>query len=376
MNWKEALKKHADSGRDFSLRDLQIYLADPNDLREFATFVRTNRHKQLKEFGQTSNDWQAFGVPAIMSAISRYGQLPDLPQGLVTEVSETTDSVQRRFVWKSEEEEEIQDYLQGEEFRETYIEGITDFIRWRKPGAKLTQTREAAMDLTFDAMATNAELTLNGFKAREHRHFSHELHKGTSNLFPAKATNKRGEEIVIKWRETFDNAFDASQDPYEFSTWTNIKDGRAKMLRRERDAVRPNVCILNASTEAELGDTLGVNNAAFLGNTDTFFRTGSLPNIYQLTFYVIPDALHGYFTSDVTRKTNTFVLTNDIFLATTNNGPTMMRHTREPLSTESWKIYDGQKEAMTIWERYEYALFRHTNVMRIIKGNVAGGFLN
>jgi hypothetical protein len=54
----------------------------------------------------------------------------------------------------------------------------------------------------------------------------------------------------------------------------------------------------------------------------------------------------------------------------------MMRHTREPLSTESWKIYDGQKEAMTIWERYEYALFRHTNVMRIIKGNVAGGFLN
>jgi len=86
-----------------------------------------------------------------------------------------------------------------------------------------------------------------------------------------------------------------------------------------------------------------------------------------LTFVVVPDALHGYFTNDITRKNATFVPTNDVFLIATNNGPTIIRHTREPLTTETWRIQDGQKEAINIWERYEYSVYRHTNLMRIEK---------
>ena len=92
-----------------------------------------------------------------------------------------------------------------------------------------------------------------------------------------------------------------------------------------------------------------------------------MPNVYNLIFVVVPDALHGYFTNDMTRKNDTFVRTNDVFLVATGNGPTIMRHTREPLSTETWQIFDGQKHAMNIWERYEYSVFRHTNLMRIRK---------
>lgn len=372
-NWKEALIQHAREGRDFSLRDLQTYFTSQTDVDEFARFVRQNRHKSVREFGQTANDWQAFVGPAILSPISRYGLVADLPDGLITEVPESRESVTKRFVWKSEP---VEDYLEGQPFKETYIEGATSTIRWRKPGAKLAESREAAMDLPLAVMQMNAELTLNEFKAREWRHFMHELHNATSDAFPTRATNKAGESQDIRWATWFDNVYESVSGAT--ATWTDIKSARSKMLRRERDAVRPTVCIVNASTEAELGDTLGVNNAAFLGSSDTFFKTGSLPNIYQLIFVVVPDAFHGYFTNDVTRKTDTFTLTNDAFLVATNNGPTIMRHTREPLSTESWRIYEGQKEAMNIWERYEYATFRHTNLMRIAKplpGNEYGALL-
>ena len=222
------------------------------------------------------------------------------------------------------------------------------------------------MDLPLSVMQTNAELTTNEFKVREWKHFMHELHNATSNQFGTRATLKNGENWDMTWANTFDNTFLPAAES-TFATWTNIKDARSKMLRRERDAVRPTVCLCNASTEAELSDTLGVNNAAFLGGSDTFFKTGSLPNVYNLIFQIVPDAFFGFFLNDVTRKNNTFTLTNDVFLIATGNGPTIMRHTREPLSTETWRIYDGQKDAMNIWERYEYSVFRHTNLMRIKK---------
>mgnify|MGYP007059381988 FL=1 len=364
--WKENLIKQSKSGRDFSLRDLQSCFTSKADADEFAQMIRQNRHKPLREFIQTANDWQAFVPPALLSSIAMYGLVDELPTNLVTVVPESRDGVTKRFLWKSEG---IEDYGEGEPFRETYIEGATSSIRWRKPGAKISETRESAMDLPLSVMQNNFELTANEFKVREWKHFTHELHNGTSNEFDARATLKNGEPFDLFWRDTFDNAFEPNDtDPYGgevLATWTDIKDARAKMLRRERDAARPTVCICNASTEANLADTLGVNNAAFLGGSDTFFRTGSLPNIYGLQFVIVPDAFHGYFSNNTLRKNTQFIQTNDVFLVAGNNGPTVMRHTREPLSTESWQIFDGQKSAMNIWERYEYSTYRHTNLMRI-----------
>jgi hypothetical protein len=353
---------HAKVNNTYSLRDLHSHLADKGALEQFAQMVRDNGHKPLKQFVQTSNDWQAMVAPALLSPVADYGLVPDLPSGLVTTVNEERESVTKRFVWKAEP---VEDYLEGQPFAETYFEGATNVIRWRKPGAKLAQTREAAMDLPLNVMQMNVQLTVNEFKAREWKHFMHELHKATSNAFEIRATTKNGEELDVKWRELFDNAYTASAD--EYATWDDIKAARAAMLRRERDAVRPTVCIINATTEASLSDSVNVNNAMYLGNAESFFRTGSLPNIYQLTFVVVPDAYFGYFTNDVTRKNDTFVQTNDVFLIATNNGPTIIRHTREPLSTETWRIEDGQKEAINMWERYEYSVYRHTNVMRIEK---------
>lgn len=374
MKWKERIISHAKSNPDYSLRDLQQHLQTKDEVDEFASMVRQNKHKPLREFISTSNDWQSFVPPALLSTVSRFGLIEELPSGLITNVSESRESVTKRFVWKSEP---IEDYLEGESFSETYMEGATSTIRWRKPGAKLSETRERAMDLPLSVMQMNAELTTNEFKAREWKHFMHELHNGTSNAFDTRATTKTGENFEVRWFELFDNAY-TPLSTTTFTSWSDIKNARSKMLRRERDAARPTVCICNASTEAELGDTLGVNNAAFLGGSDTFFKTGSLPNIYSLIFVVVPDAFFGYFTNDTLRKNNTFRLTNDVFLIATGNGPTIMRHTREPLSTEVWRIFDGQKDAMNIWERYEYSVFRHTNLMRIAKpvpGDEYGGVL-
>ncbi len=362
-NWKDRIKTHAQNNPQYSIRDLQQHLQSKTDVEEFATLIKQNKHKLLKEFSATSNDWQAFVPPALLSTVSRFGLVEELPSGLITPVSESRESVTKRFIWKSEP---IEDYSEGEAFKETYIEGATSTIKWRKPGAKISETRERAMDLPLSVLQLNAELTTNEFKAREWKHFMHEMHNATSNAFDIRATLKNGETFDVRWNELFDNAF-TPEDTTTYANWSDIKNARSKMLRRERDAVRPTVCLLNASTEAELGDTLGVNNAAFWGGSETFFKTGSLPNVYNLIFIVVPDALFGYFTNDITRKNDTFVPTNDVFLIGTNNGPTIMRHTREPLSTEVWRIFEGQKDAMNIWERYEYSVFRHTNIMRVRK---------
>lgn len=365
MKWKDSILEHARSHRDYSLRDLQQHFTSQDDLTEFATMLRPHRHKALREFAQTANDWQAFVAPAMLSTIAQYGLVEELPSGLITSVPESRESVTKRFMWKSEP---IEDYLEGEPFKETYIEGAANTIRWRKPAAKISETRETLMDLPLAVVQANVELTMNEFRVREWKHFTHELHNGTSNAFNTRAVLKNGEAFDVFWANLHDNSYDANTTgDGDYATWSQIKSARSKMLRRERDAARPTVCVINASTEANLAETLGVNNAAFLGGADTFFRTGSLPNIYGLTFVVVPDALHGYFLNDVTRKNSTFTTTNDAFLIAGNNGPTIMRHTRVPLSTETWQVFDGQKSAMNIWERYEYSVYRHTNVMRIKK---------
>lgn len=368
MNWTNAIIEHYRKSPTYSLRDFQNHFATKQDAEEFATVLRRNQDTPIKTFMQTANDWQAMVAPAVMATISQYGLVDSLPENLIMTVGEERDSVIKRFVWKSEP---IEDYSEGESFNETYMEGATTVIRWRKPGAKILQTREAGLDLPLSVMQMNAQLTVNEFKAREWKHFTHELHNATSNAFDTRAQLKDGTTWDMRWRDTFDNAYDGdTTDPYTdatYPTWRDIRTARAKMLRRERDAVRPTVCVINASTEAALSDSVNVNNAAFLGNADTFFRTGTLPNVYQLTFIVVPDAFMGYFTNNVTRKNATFRPTNDAFLIATDNGPTMLRHTRESLSTQTWQIYDGQKEAMNLWERYEYSVFRHTNIMRIAK---------
>lgn len=370
---------HASRSRTYSLRDLQSHLPDKASVDDFAGMIRQHGHKPLRQFVQTANDWHAFVPPALLSTVAEYGLVDELPSGLITTVGEERESVTKRFVWKSEP---IEDYSEGESFGETYFEGATSTIRWRKPGAKLVETREAALDLPLNVMQMNLQLTVNEFKAREWKHFTHELHKATSNAFDIRATLKNGETFDVRWRQLFDNcyAFTPDDDPYtddSYAGWTDIRTARSNMLRRVRDAVRPTVCVINATTEAQLSDHVNVNNAAFLGNADTFFLRGTLPNVYQLTFVVVPDALHGYFSNDVTRKNATFTPTNDAFLIGTNNGPTVIRHTREPLSTETWRVYDGQKESMNVWERYEYSIFRHTNIMRIQKPlpNGSDGFL-
>lgn len=366
--WRENIIQHSKTNREYSLRDLQSHFTTKEQADDFAQFVRQHSHRPLREFIQTANDWQAFVPPALLATISTYGIVDDLPANLITTSSESRDSVVKRFIWKSEP---IEDYQQKEAFRETYIEGATNVITWRKPAAKISETREAAMDLPLNVMQQNIELTLNEFKAREWKHFMHELHNATSNQFDIKATLKNGEEWDVNWDQLFDNSYISgeNQDPYvdePLCTWTEIRNARKKMLRRERDAVRPTVAIINASTEANLADTLGVNNAAFLGGANTFFQTGSLPNIYGLTFVIVPDAFFGYFTNNITRKNATFTLTNEVFLVAPV-GPTIIRHTREPLTTETWQVFDGQMSSMNIWERYEYSVFRHTNLMRIKK---------
>lgn len=164
------------------------------------------------------------------------------------------------------------------------------------------------------------------------------------------------------------------------ANWDDVKLARAQMLRRDRDAVRPNILIVNATTEAELSEDNRVNAANVLGGADTFFRTGTLPNIYGLTVVVVPDAHFGYFNDDVNRKNDIFVRSNDAFLITTNNGPTIMRHNREPLSSETWRVFEGQKNAMNMWERYTFGTFRYTNILRLVKDHAkldgASGRLN
>ena len=193
-NWKERIKTHAQNNSQYSLRDLQQHLQSKTDVEEFATMVRQNKHKPLREFFSTSNDWQAFVPPALLSTVSRFGLVEELPSGLITPVSESRESVTKRFIWKSEP---IEDYSEGEAFKETYIEGATSTIKWRKPGAKISETRERAMDLPLSVLQLNAELTTNEFKAREWKHFMHEMHNGTSNAFDIRATLKNGVKLLM-----------------------------------------------------------------------------------------------------------------------------------------------------------------------------------
>jgi len=363
--WKEEVVKHYnDNNRTYTQNDFIQHFADEDAGQALKTWIRKNKHKPMKEFaGGTSNEWAALVAPAFQAEVATYGIVSDLPDGLITNVSADRDHVKKRWVWKSEP---IEDYVEGEEFKATYIEGATAIDKWRKPGAKIVNTYEAIKDTPLNIVTMNLNLTANEFKAREWRHFTHELHKSTSDAFPTNSTDKNGNPLVINgWRHLFDNAISCANMSTCLVDWSDIRDARRAMLRRQRDAVMPNVVIMNATVEAHLSDDDRVNLAHYFGGADTFFRTGTLPNIYGLTPVVIPDSWHGYFTNDVTRKNDEFVPTNDVFLLTTNNGPTMLRYTREPLSTETWRIYDGQQEAINIWERYNYGCFRYTNIERI-----------
>lgn len=364
-DWLARIKSDQETSSHYTQRDFQIHFSDERAQQGLADFMRRYSHNPMKFF-QSADDWQALVPAAIQSTIAEYGQVAPLPEGLITNQSEDRDSTRKRFVWKSEG---VQDYQEGQPFNETYIEGGTSLVRWRKVGAKIVSTYEASQDLPLDLVQTNVRLTQNEFRAREWRHFMHECHKATSDKFPTAATDKHGNPLGISgWQSFFDNAF-FSGDPYniQIPTFDDIKDARAKMLRPKRDAVRPDVCIINATTEADLSDDDKVNNGIILFSPDTFFRTGSLPNVYGLQFIVVPDSHFGYFEDDVARTNDDFIPTTDAFLLTVNNGPTVTRHTREPMSTEVWRIYDGQKNALNMWERYEYSTFRYTNVMRIAK---------
>lgn len=358
--WQDTLKKFHAENKIYRQSDFLEHFQSEADEKEFRRWYASNKHKPMRMFSGTSNDWQAFIAPSFQLEAIQYGLVDDLPTGLITNVPSEGDHARNRFVWKSEG---IEDYVEGESFKETYIEGGTAIERWRKPGAKICNTYEAIKDIPLSVVTMNLSLTLNEFRAREWKHFTHELHKSTSNLFNNKATDKNGNPLEITgWRDLFDNAIDS--DPAN-TKWQDIKAARTKMLRRVRDAVRPNVAIINATTEAELSDDDKVNLAYIFGDAGTYFRTGALPSIYGLQFVVVPDGLFGYFTNDVTRKNSEFVPTNDILLASTGNGPTILRYTREALSTETWRIYDGQKEAVNVWERYNYGCYRFTNIMRI-----------
>ncbi len=363
----QRVKQHAEKESSYTQRDFIEHFSDKQSLDGLKDFIRKNSHKTM-EFFHSSDDWQALVPPAFQATIAEYGSVDPLPDGLVTPQSEDRDHAVKRWVWKTEP---IEDYLEGEAFKETYTEGATSVVRWRKPGAKIVETMEAARDLPLDVVQTNLRLTLNEFRAKEWKHFSHELHKGTSDKFDTRSTDKNGTPLNIQgWRDLFSNAYDdENASAVDLATWADIKNARQQMLRRQRDAVRPNVLIVNASTEASLSEDERVVNAHILGGTDTFFRTGTLPNIYGLQVIVIPDGHFGYFENDITRQSDEFILSNDAFLLTTNNGPTILRHNREPLSTETWRIWDGQKQALNIWERYDFSMFRYTNIMRIIQSH-------
>lgn len=364
--WREAVVQHCRENKNYTQRDFVEHFSDPEAQEGLKQFIRMNSHKPMREFSGTSNDYQALVAPAFQSVIAEYGLIADLPDNLITVVPEDRESVTKRFVWKAEG---IEDYLEGEPFKETYFEAGTNVVRWRKPGAKIVNTYEAIKDIPLDVVQINLRLTLNEFKAREWKHFLHELHKGTSNLFPMNATDKHGNSLqtgtnaIDGWRAFYDNALgDALQEV----TWADIKLGRKKMATRERDAVMPDTLIMNASTESDLSDDSRVNQANIYGSANTHFATGQMPRVYGIqNFIVVPDSYFGYFADDTARKSADFVPTNDVFLLTTQNGPTVMRHTREPLSTETWRIYDGQREALNLWERYDYGIFRYTNILRI-----------
>jgi hypothetical protein len=359
MDWKEALKQHYATHHTYTTNDFVEHFASETDQKDLERWYASNSHKPMRTFSGVSNDWQAFIAPSFQLAAIQYGLVGDLPQGLITNVPSTGDHARNRFMWKNEG---IEDYVEGEPFKETYMEGATTIERWRKPGAKIVNTYEAIADVPLDTVTMNLGLSLNEFRAREWKHFTHELHKSTSNAFATKAADKNGNPLNITgWRAVFENAYDGVGT----DKWADIKEGRQRMLRRSRDAVRPNVAILNATTEATLSESDKVNLAYIIGDGGTYWRTGALPNIYGLQFVVVPDALYGYFTNDVARKNNEFVKTDDICLLTTSNGPTIMRYTREPLTTETWRIQDGQKEALNVWERYNYGCYRFTNIMRV-----------
>lgn len=363
MIWQDNLRKFHNENKIYRQTDFLEHFASESDEKEFRRWVASNKHKPMRTFSGVSNDWQAFVAPTFQLEAIQYGLVDDLPQGLITSVPCTSDHARNRFVWKSEG---IEDYVEGEEFKETYIEGGTAIERFRKPAAKIVNTYEAIADIPLSVVTMNLGLTLNEFRAREWKHFTHELHKSTSNLFDNKATDKNGNPLAITgWRDIFGNAIDGDPTASADTLWSDIKLARKAMLRRERDAVRPNVCVVNATTEATLSDSDKVNLAYALGDGGTYFRTGALPNIYGLQWVVVPDAQFGYFSNDITRKNSEFTLTNDIFLLATGNGPTILRYTREALSTETWHIYDGQKEALNVWERYNYGCYRYTNIMRI-----------
>jgi hypothetical protein len=342
---------------------LELFQTEDEE-KAFRRAYRARRNQTIETFAQTANDWQAFAPAVVMGEAIQYGLVPSLPEGLITSTGGEGESFRQRFVYKVDG---VEDYLEGEEYSETYIEGASYVGKYRKPGAKIVQTYEAIKDLPLSLLTTNVSLTMQEFRAREWKHFTHELHKSTSNKYETHAQDKHGNPLVdskskpIKWRTFFDNVY----TPDGADKWDHIKGARHKMLNKDRDAVRPNVCITNATTEAELSDDDKVNLAHIFGGANTYFREGTLPSIYSLQFVIVPDAYHGYFENDVTRKNDEFVKTNDIFLTTTNNGPTILRYTREPLSTETWRIYDGQREAMNLWERYALGCYRFTNVMRI-----------
>ncbi len=242
-------------------------------------------------------------------------------------------------------------------------------VAWRKPAAMIAESYEAIADLPLDVVQANLRLTLQEFQVRDNKNLTHELHNATSNAFPNGAVDKDGIAINRGWRGQFDNAYE-SIDEYNPCniTWDDIREARAKMLRRERDAHRPTICVINASHEAYLADSMAVNNAAFLGAADTFFKNGSLPNIYGLQFVVIPDAHHGYFSNHHQRKNGQFIPSCDAFLIEPSGF--MFRHTREPITTETWRLFRQQKQAMSIWERYDYSVFNYAKVMRIQKGSL------
>lgn len=366
-NWREEVNQHFAKNRTYTQRDFLQHFADEEAEKELKLWIRQNRHKPMSTFSGTADDFRALVAPALQAEIAQYGLVDELPQNLITGVSEDRDHAVARWVWKSEG---IEDYLEGEEFKETFIEGATAVKRWRKPAAKIVTSYEAIADIPLDIVTMNLNLTLNEFRVREWKHFTHELHKGTSNKFDTASTDKNGNPLNINgWRHLFDNAVEPTDPSAEgtYASWDEIKVARAAMLRKERDAVMPNVVIMNASTEAELSDDSRVNLAQVFGGADTFFRTGQLPSIYRLEPVIIPDAHFGYFDNDVSRLNADFVLTNDVFLLTTNNGPTVIRYNREALSTETWRINARQQEAINLWERYNYGIFRYTNIMRLSK---------
>ena len=370
--WINQITEHQRKQGTYSLRDFEIHFSDDAARHGLADFRRKYGHKSI-EFLNTSGDFSGLIVPSIAATIAEYGEVQSVGQQIAQTISESRETVTKRFLWKNEG---VEDYLEGQPFNETYFEGASHVIRWRKPGAKIAETYETIKDLPLDVVQANVRLTLPEFTVRDNQHFMHEMHKATSNVFDPQARDKHGnaltipnndgEQVNAHWRALFDNALDRNESDHDtLLTWDDVAAGRAKMFRRARDAVLPRILVTNASNEQNLASSTSVNDAKFWGAEDTYFRKGELPPVYGLTFIIVPDAYFGYFTNDVTLNNDEFVTTNDAFLLTPEG--TVFRHTREPLSTEAWTVYDGQKQALNIWERYEYSTFKFTNVLRIVK---------